>query len=82
MVGRRGGGPLGLGQWLRGEGVSWSLVLSHNDIMRVSWLGLRPRVEVRRFDGGLAVYRPKVSGNMTVEALTTAGRRVTFGQGA
>lgn len=61
---------------------SWGLLIGHHQEVHVSWLGLRPRVEVRTHDGVRIVYRPKVSGHAVLGPLTADGRVLSFGRGA
>ena len=60
---------------------TWTLLVQHEDQVRVCWTGLRPRVEVKRAGCGLLVYKPKVSGLVQLGPLTAAGRFLTFGLG-
>lgn len=60
---------------------AWALLIGHSDSVRVSWAGLRPLVELRRWDGSRVVYRPKFSGHLSLGPLTSYGRLLTIGRG-
>jgi hypothetical protein len=59
---------------------TWSVLVEHSETARLSWAGLRPRLEVRS-PRGVVVYRPKVSGHVSIGPFRSLGRVYTFGRG-
>lgn len=57
--------------------MSWSLMVPHDAVVNIDWTPLRPRVTVRaaKWSG---VYRPKVSGRVTLGPITARGRLLSF----